>query len=76
MNCCSGDNKEPVRGCSDATAMYYPNKMGLKEFLHEIRDNLEPFGRNMTNLGGECVEKKYAEDWMLQFAAWMEMEKA
>ena len=52
------------------TKTHYPDKMGVDEFTKNILKSCPIFVSNMKKLG---TVPMYAEDWVREFAAWMEM---
>jgi hypothetical protein len=62
------------------TAMSYPDKLTVEEFIEEItnRGRNQAFVDNMRHLTeevGSPPEKMHAEDWIQTYAAWMEMNE-
>ena len=61
------------------TAMYFPDKLTVEEFIEAITDPKinQSFVNNMNNLHEEdpkrFVDKMHAEVWIQTYAAWMEM---
>ena len=60
------------RNADHMTELCYPDRMMADEFANEVREGLSPFVDNMSHLG---VRLRYAEEWMENFAAWMEMQR-
>ena len=63
------------------TAMTYPDKLTVEEFIQEItdEDRNPAFIDNMNHIREQdpswMDEKRHAEDWIQTYAAWMEMNK-
>jgi hypothetical protein len=76
---CDKDGRYRTRdGRIFETAMSYPDKLTVEEFISEITNQKrnQAFIDNMHHLEGGSTrmpKEKHAEDWIQTYAAWMEM---
>ena len=61
-----------------ATEEYYPDKVTAQDFIRLITDTCDnhAFIKNMEHLANKDLDtyyKRYPEDWIKMYAAWMEM---
>ncbi len=69
-----GSDGSPTGRVADhMTVLCHPDLMTAREFVEDVRSHLGAFEANMNNIQG--MGERYAEDWMVTLAAWMEMQK-
>ena len=62
---------KPIR--EETTRIFYPHKISLSEFVERIRNSIDPFHKNLSDLDG-FKDNKYIEEWFETMGAWMEIE--
>ncbi len=63
----------PIR--KETTQEFFPDKIDIDDFQSLICENFNAFKENMLSLQGVAIENKYAEEWVEQYLAWLEIEE-
>jgi len=63
----------PIR--KETTLAFFPRKLTIEDFKETIVDSFDAYMENMKSLGSPAIDKKYIEEWVEQYLAWLEIEE-